>query len=90
MWSKSCLYDEIMLTRREVLQELQRIGITKTSQLKIYAKDFEKYMARNHEFFISKTKRPLPEVKEESFTEGRRNRPAPKRVNPLRLGKTGR
>jgi len=88
VWSKSCLYNEIMLTRREILQELRRVGITKTSQLKACAKDFENYMAKNHEVFVSKTKRPLPEVGEEFFPERSRNSLSSKQVNPLRLEKT--
>jgi hypothetical protein len=46
-----------MLTRREVLQELQRLGITKASQLKTYAKDFERYMTVNHGVPISRGKK---------------------------------
>jgi len=88
-WSKSCLYDEAMLTRREVLQELRRVGITKTSQLKTYAKDFEKYMEKNHEIFISKAQRPLPEVRKDFLTERRRNPLSSKQVNPFPIEKTG-
>jgi len=37
-----------MLTRREVLLQLKRVGVTETSQMKTYLKDFEKYMVENH------------------------------------------
>jgi hypothetical protein len=37
-----------MLTRREVLSELRRIGIKEPSLLKKYLEDFEHYVAINH------------------------------------------
>jgi len=46
-----------MLTRREVLIELQRIGIKKPSMLKLCLRDFENYMATNYGLKILK-KRP--------------------------------
>jgi len=48
-----------MLTKREVLRELQRVGITKTSQLRECLKDFEKYMLNNHGVCVSRTKKGL-------------------------------
>ncbi len=43
-----------MLTRREVLNELKRIGVKDPSLLKIYLKDFEEYMERNYSLNIMK------------------------------------
>lgn len=37
-----------MLTHREILSELRRIGIKDASMLKTYLKDFELYMQVNH------------------------------------------
>jgi hypothetical protein len=37
-----------MLTRREVLLQLKRVGVTEASQMKIYLRDFERYMAEYH------------------------------------------
>ena len=37
-----------MLTHREILSELRRIGIKEPSMLKTYLKDFELYMQVNH------------------------------------------
>ena len=37
-----------MLTRREVIAQLKRIGIKEPSLRKIYLQDFEKYMERNY------------------------------------------
>ncbi len=37
-----------MLTRREVLKELRRIGIKEPSLLKEYLEDFEHYLEVNH------------------------------------------
>jgi len=37
-----------MLTRREVLKELRRIGIKDSSLLKEYLEDFEHYLEINH------------------------------------------
>ena len=45
-----------MLTRREVLLQLKRVGVTEASQMKTYVRDFEMYMAKNHGISISKAK----------------------------------
>jgi hypothetical protein len=37
-----------MLTRREVIAQLKRMGITDPSLRKIYLQDFEEYMERNY------------------------------------------
>jgi hypothetical protein len=37
-----------MLTRREILAQLRRIGIEDSSLRKIYLQDFEKYMEMNY------------------------------------------
>ena len=37
-----------MLTRREVLAQLKRIGVKDPSLRKIYLQDFEKYMEMNY------------------------------------------
>jgi hypothetical protein len=37
-----------MLTRREVLLQLKRVGVTEASQMKICLRDFEKYLAESH------------------------------------------
>ena len=39
---------EGMLTRREVLLQLKRVGVTEAAQMKTFLRDFEKYMAKNH------------------------------------------
>jgi hypothetical protein len=43
-----------MLTRREVLIQLQRMGTNKQSYLKTYLRDFESYMAKNYGLKIVK------------------------------------
>ena len=48
-----------MLTRREVLLQFKRVGVTEASQLKNYLRDFEKYMAVNHGIAVMKTKKKL-------------------------------
>jgi len=45
-----------MLTRREVLLQLKRVGVTEASQMKTYVRDFEMYMAKNHGISIIKAK----------------------------------
>jgi hypothetical protein len=46
-----------MLTRREVLIQLKRMGAEKPSSLKAYLKDFENYMAVNYGLIVVKTKK---------------------------------
>ena len=48
-----------MLTRRDVLTELRRMGVRKLSLLKSYSRDFEKYIGSHYSFEISKTKKSL-------------------------------
>ena len=48
-----------MLTRRDILMELKRMGVKKPSLLKEYLRDFEKYIGRHYCFEISKTKKSL-------------------------------
>ena len=48
-----------MLTRREILSELRRIGIKEPSILKIYLKDFELYMQVNYGSSFGKMKGAL-------------------------------
>jgi hypothetical protein len=47
-----------MLTRREVLMQLRRVGVRKLSQLKSDSREFEQYMAVNYDYEIVKNKRP--------------------------------
>jgi hypothetical protein len=42
----------LMLTRREVIAQLKRIGIKDPSLRKFHLQDFEKYMERNYEMKI--------------------------------------
>jgi hypothetical protein len=46
-----------MLTRREVLIQLKRMGAEKPSSLKAYLRDFENYMAVNYGLIVVKTKK---------------------------------
>jgi hypothetical protein len=46
-----------MLTRREILLELKRIGVMKPSLLKSYVRDFEKYIGNYYGFRVLKTKK---------------------------------
>lgn len=48
-----------MLTRRDILTELNRMGVKKPSLLKNYLRDFERYVGTYYEFKISKTKKKL-------------------------------
>jgi len=47
----------IMLSRREVLIELKRIGTHKPSHLKASLRDFEKYMIENYGLKLEKKKK---------------------------------
>jgi hypothetical protein len=47
-----------MLTRREVLIQLKRMGGKKQSHLKTYLRDFENYMATNYGLKIIKKTKP--------------------------------
>ncbi len=46
-----------MLTRREVLAQLKRIGVKDPSLRKIYLQDFEKYMEINYGLKIGQEKK---------------------------------
>jgi hypothetical protein len=46
-----------MLTRREVLIQLKRMGAEKPSSLRNYLRDFEKYMVINYGLKVVKTKK---------------------------------
>jgi len=46
-----------MLTRREVLMELKRLGVETPSSLKIFLREFERYMGTQHGLEIVKTKK---------------------------------
>jgi len=46
-----------MLTRREVLIQLKRMGTKKQSYLKTYLRDFEKYMFQNYGLRVDRTKK---------------------------------
>ena len=46
-----------MLTRREVLIQLKRMGERKQSYLKAYLRDFEYYMFTNYGLNVVKTKK---------------------------------
>ena len=50
------LRKQIMLTRREILNELRRIGITEQSSVKEYLEDFEHYMEISHGLKITPTR----------------------------------
>ena len=63
-----------MLTRRDILMELRRMGVRKPSLLKSYLRDFEKYIGNHYSFQILKTKKrlgPLPS----QVSESRQNKP---------------
>jgi len=47
----------VMLTRKEVLLQLKRIGANKQSYLKTYLRDFEKYMLQNYGLKLDKKKK---------------------------------
>jgi len=52
-----------MLTRREVLLQLKRVGVRETSQMKTHLRDFEKYMAENHGILVEGGRKSLMERK---------------------------
>jgi hypothetical protein len=45
-----------MLTRKEVLIQLKRIGANKQSDLKTYLRDFEKYMLQKYGLRLDRKK----------------------------------
>ncbi len=48
-----------MLTRRDILTELNRMGVKKPSLLKSYLRDFERYVGTYYDFKILKTNKKL-------------------------------
>jgi len=59
-----------MLTRRDVLTELKRMGVKKPSLLKNYLRDFEKYIGTYYSFHILKTNKSMndqPDQDPDSF-----------------------
>lgn len=46
-----------MMTRRDVLDQLKRVGIKDLSLLRRSCRDFENYMAVNYDYEISRKKR---------------------------------
>jgi len=63
-----------MLTRRDILMELKRMGVRKPSLLKSYLRDFERYIGNHYSFEISKTKKTLDPLPGE-VSESRQNKP---------------
>jgi hypothetical protein len=63
-----------MLTRRDILMELKRMGVRKQSLLKTYLRDFEKYIGNHYSFEILKTKKELDPLPSQ-VSESRRNKP---------------
>jgi len=62
----------VMLTRRDILNELKRMGVRKPSLLKNYLRDFERYIGTYYDFKISKSKKTLdhqPKQHTESSSE---------------------
>ena len=51
-----------MLTRRDVLTELKRMGVTKLSLLKSYLRDFEKYIGTYYDFQVLRTRKTRQEA----------------------------
>jgi hypothetical protein len=49
-----------MLTRRDVLNHLKRVGVKEFSQLKRDCREFEQYMAVYYDYIIVKKHRPNP------------------------------
>ena len=43
-----------MLTRREILNQLKRVGVKELSRLKRNCRDFENYMAVNYDYEIDR------------------------------------
>ena len=47
------------LTRRDILMQLRRVGVTKISELKGNCREFEQYMEVNYDYEIVKRERSL-------------------------------
>ena len=52
--SSLAFYMIIMLSRREILMQLRRLGVNEQSLLKAYLRDFEQYMKKNYGLEIIK------------------------------------
>jgi hypothetical protein len=52
-----------MMTRREVLTELNRMGVRKLSLLKTYSRDFEKYIGTYYDFQVLRTKKKILRIR---------------------------
>jgi hypothetical protein len=63
-----------MLTRRDILLELKRMGVKKPSLLKSYLRDFEKYIGNHHSFEVLKTKKSLERLPSQ-VSEFHQNKP---------------
>ena len=48
-----------MMTRRDVLNQMKRVGIKDLSLLKKSCREFENYMAVNYDYKIHKKERPI-------------------------------
>jgi len=48
-----------MMTRRDVLDQLKRVGIKELSLLKRSCRDFENYMAVNYDYEILRKEKPV-------------------------------
>jgi hypothetical protein len=62
-----------MLTRRDILMELKRMGVRKPSLLKSYLRDFERYIGNHYSFEILKTKKRL-DLSSSQVSESRQNK----------------
>jgi hypothetical protein len=58
-----CIILRMMMTRREVLAELNRMGVTRLSLLKSYLRDFENYIGSYYDLQILRTRKPGQEVR---------------------------
>ncbi len=47
----------IMLSRREILEQLKKLGVRSQSLLKAYVRDFERYMKENYGLEVAKKRR---------------------------------
>jgi len=63
-----------MLTRRDILLELKRMGVKKPSLLKSYLRDFEKYIGNHYSFEVLKTKKNLERLPSQ-VSESRQSKP---------------
>jgi len=64
-----------MLTRREILSELRRLGIKEPSLLKTFFEDFEHYMEINYGLRVVKSNEKLEDVPDLDSPPRRRQHP---------------